>query len=552
MDQLKIIFDQVSDSKHSAYGNFLSLQAMTDLIGVTSAELKQAKQWLQDQGAENVTLSAGRTHLSAWLPKEEAYKLHAAGYNHAGPAVIRYGWALGPAQPSTTSSQPSTADGTRPLSRKEYLAQAAKQLRNTGQVGESDPNGLKVAMGVPTIVIAKSPANSQMVWGTGTFGVQFADLDYFWSLWDIKGTSAKTMTYEGKMGSRGDNYKEGCLDSEYITGTGNGVPTTVSNTNTSVDAEEGLGYGWSLLTFASDLTNRPTVPNVLSLSIGSLSYASCDMLCNLIKAEHSYDSCWTYLTKTQRQVCMFASAAQTDGINSAFMKLGVRGMSIFAASGDGGSHWAFGPFSTDAIGQALNKVTCEYNWPVFPADSPYVTAVGGTDNVNKQTPWVASGGGFSWTQQRPSWQQNQVTAYLSKATGNLIWPPATAMNVSNRGYPDVAAYAGEVPYIEQESPGGVMGTSVSAPVFAGVISLINDLRLQNNLKPLGFLNPRIYQLASEHPEEAFQGMDQGSSRCDAGGDCCAKGYPVLPGWNPVTGLGWPKWAGLSKYLVAAP
>ena len=79
------------------------------------------------------------------------------------------------------------------------------------------------------------------------------------------------------------------------------------------------------------------------------------------------------------QVCMFGSQAQVDGIDTAFMKLGAMGrphhnvhfgisriiilfvsfnnfglpwratgamgMSIFAASGDGGSHWAFGPFN---------------------------------------------------------------------------------------------------------------------------------------------------------------------------------------------------------------
>jgi tripeptidyl-peptidase-1 len=99
-----------------------------------------------------------------------------------------------------------------------------------------------------------------------------------------------------------------------------------------------------------------------------------------------------------------------------------------------------------------------------------------------------------------------------------------------------------------------MGTSVSCPIFAGVISLINDLRLQQGLPVLGFVNPRLYQTAAAHVAEAFQQMSSGSSSCDAGGDCCSTGYPVLSNtvWNPVTGLGWPKWAGLSKYLAASP
>ena len=73
-----------------------------------------------------------------------------------------------------------------------------------------------------------------------------------------------------------------------------------------------------------------------------------------------------------------------------------------------------------------------------------MTAVGGTDNLQNQKPWVASGGGFSWTTGRPDWQKNAVQAYLDKAKSSLIWPAATAFNVTNRAYPDVASYAGEV------------------------------------------------------------------------------------------------------------
>jgi tripeptidyl-peptidase-1 len=50
------------------------------------------------------------------------------------------------------------------------------------------------------------------------------------------------------------------------------------------------------------------------------------------------------------------------------MKLGVRGVTILASSGDDG---AVSPSA------ASNSMNCGYN-PSFPATSPYVTAVGGT------------------------------------------------------------------------------------------------------------------------------------------------------------------------------
>jgi len=38
------------------------------------------------------------------------------------------------------------------------------------------------------------------------------------------------------------------------------------------------------------------------------------------------------------------------------------------------------------------------------------------------------------------------------------------------------------------------GTSFAAPTMAGIISLINDHRLNNGIPQLGFLNPRLYHL----------------------------------------------------------
>jgi tripeptidyl-peptidase-1 len=36
------------------------------------------------------------------------------------------------------------------------------------------------------------------------------------------------------------------------------------------------------------------------------------------------------------------------------------------------------------------------------------------------------------------------------------------------------------------------GTSASAPAFAAIVALLNDVRLSNDLSPLGFLNPLLY------------------------------------------------------------
>merc|ERR1712151_171591 len=87
--------------------------------------------------------------------------------------------------------------------------------------------------------------------------------------------------------------------------------------------------------------------------------------------------------------------------------------------------------------------------PDFPAASPYITAVGGTDfagsDIGDETAWADSGGGFSDTFPIPAYQKEAVAAY--KASPDAKLPPQAYWNGTGRGYPDVAALGGtKTPY----------------------------------------------------------------------------------------------------------
>ncbi|CAF1574266.1 unnamed protein product [Didymodactylos carnosus] len=56
-------------------------------------------------------------------------------------------------------------------------------------------------------------------------------------------------------------------------------------------------------------------------------------------------------------------------------------------------------------------------------------------------------------------------------------------------------------------------TSVSSPAAAGMFSLINDRRLNQGTKPLGFLNPLLYGLADQYPD-AFFDITKGKNNCN--------------------------------------
>jgi subtilase family serine protease len=94
---------------------------------------------------------------------------------------------------------------------------------------------------------------------------------------------------------------------------------------------------------------------------------------------------------------MMDSMDQQARIGVEMMKLGSRGTTVVAAAGDGGSHFSFVEFPNSPIGSVLNKISCKYNWPTFPASSPYILGVGGTQwrnaSPNQPIAWNSGGSG---------------------------------------------------------------------------------------------------------------------------------------------------------------
>jgi len=222
--------------------------------------------------------------------------------------------------------------------------------------------------------------------------------------------------------------------------------------------------------------------------------------------------------------------------NTAFMKAGVRGLSILFASGDQGVCGRSG----------CGLLTHSRFHPDFPAASPYITAVGGTDfagsSIGDETAWKSGGGGFSDTFAQPSYQKEAVAAYLADKTANF--PPQNLWNNTGRAYPDLAALGGQKnPYCIASGGrfAGVAGTSASCPVAAGIFSKLNGLRLAAGKPAMGFLNPFIYQ----HPD-AFFDVTSGTNS-----DSKTYGFTAVKGWDAATGFGTPNYEALAKAAMAA-
>jgi len=282
------------------------------------------------------------------------------------------------------------------------------------------------------------------------------------------------------------------LDIQYIKGIADEIPLTV------VYNEQ-----YSLLDWTNQVTSLANTPHVHSVSYGN--------------------------DEAQQ-----TSAEYMKSCNTAFMKAGTLGLSILFASGDQGV------CGREGCGIFKTKFK-----PDFPGGSPYVTVVGGTDFVTKsvigdEMAWKDGGGGFSDTFDMPDYQKTQVAAYLANADAKL--PSSSYYNAKGRAYPDVAALAGQQNSYCVATSGrfsGVAGTSAACPVVSGIFAKLNGVRLAKGGKPLGFLNPFIYQNGG-----AFNDVTQGKIT----GNMKGNGFTAVKGWDAATGFGTPNYTALAKLV----
>ncbi|KAF8262652.1 peptidase S8/S53 domain-containing protein [Lactarius quietus] len=215
-----------------------------------------------------------------------------------------------------------------------------------------------------------------------------------------------------------------------------------------------------------------------------------------------------------------------------FARLGARGASVLAASGDDG----VGPENCqfkDSYGNSYVRF-----FPTFPSTCPWVTSVGGTMGHD---PGVAarfhgggySSGGFSAYFPRPLYQDPAVPAFLQNLGGRYYGI------VGGRGVPDIALQAVAYETVLNRQPSAMQGTSCAAPAAAGIIALLNNYMISSGRRPLGFLNPWLYGGGLSGLNDITLGSNPG---------CNTEGFSAIPGWDPVTGLGSLDFARLGELL----
>jgi hypothetical protein len=257
--------------------------------------------------------------------------------------------------------------------------------------------------------------------------------------------------------------------------------------------------------------------------------------------------------------CEFAGDPTLSAEETLLEEAAIQGQSFFASTGDQGS-----VCSGDTTTPSVND----------PASDPFATAVGGTalygggddaqGNTAAYTPggpavesvWndgtatgapSGGGGGISSVFTMPAYQSSANPA-LGVTTGGSAAPCAST--VLCREIPDVSADADPTTgYAVYEADGGgwivVGGTSAAAPLWASYIALTDDSAGCAG-KPLGLINPSLYQIAGAAYSTNFADVTLPSPFTDDGqaypGSNDALGtnngaYPVTTGYDMATGLG---------------
>jgi tripeptidyl-peptidase-1 len=588
VEALRRALDEVSDPLSASYTQWLSKDQVEALVRPNEGDFKRVETWasscgvqqMQRAGGDAIVVTASISALECML---EAPLSHVR--NPSGRTLVR---ALAPLRVPLDIGD--VVELLSPLG--DFRTSGRDLVRRTtrsiaadadGHVGVVPQTLAKLYGGATSAVRAGSnisQAVAELQHALGPEGFDESDLGEFQSAM-LLSSSVKPTLVTGGHNDGVDPTGECTLDVDYIGAVAQGAATTFW-----------MSDEW-VYELALAISNATNPPDVVSISWGYTEVEQCG------PTEFGPD-----MPANCTLIGVQSNATYVARANTEFLKLSARGVSLLAASGDSG---APGERNSDCERDGTPEAALN---PDFPAASPYVLSVGATmlvepsllDPTASATPApcrkqifsrgvpcasggtevvaaangssggarITSGGGFSRLSAMPKWQAQAVGGYLKTAKG---LPPASTFNSSNRAYPDVAALGKDyLMFMKGTGSKGwnfFDGTSAATPTWAGLVSLLNDARSAVGKKNLGYLPPMLYNFAAS--AKAGHGLSDvvtGNNRCTrasssgttsrggvhygVGSNCCKFGFEAAAGWDPVTGLGTPRFESLKEYVLSLP
>jgi hypothetical protein len=543
------------------YHQWLTPDQFAARFGMAQVDLDQVQSWLQQQGfqIDSVARSKNMIRFSGTAGQvEQAFQTQMHYYNVGGERHFA---------PSTELSVPAaiapTVLGIRNLNdfrlKPMHVSGNSARVRpgfTSGQTGSVffAPGDIKVAYDINPLLSSSYNGAGQTIALMGQSEIVNSDIEAF-------------------EGAAGLPIKD--PNSVLVPGTGSPAASAGDESESDIDIE------WSgAMAPGADIFFVYTGSDTNFGVFDSVIYAVDEKIGQIISI--SYGGCEP----------LIGGLSAVAPIEAALQQAETQGQTVIAASGDDGSTACFvenPPQTGDPTLAQQEQVAVNY-----PASSQYVTGMGGTeitaaDSVStNSTYWIAetsgtdavtsvkeyipevawnddsancgqtnclssSGGGKSTLFSKPSWQDTLTPADSARDVPDLAlyaspnYPgylyctsDQSAWNTFSPPYQEASCNSGfRDSFSEDLTVAG--GTSFAAPIFAGMLAIINQKAGYTSGQ--GFINPTLYGLAtsggSYSAAAGFHDITTGNNDCTAGSTFCSStaGYSAGEGYDQVTGLG---------------
>jgi hypothetical protein len=548
--ELEKLLAAQQDPASPQYHRWLTPEEFGARFGMAQTDIEKVRTWLEQQGlavdqiarSRNMIRFSGTAGQMERAFQTEMHYYKAGNETHFGPAM-----AL-----SVPAAIAPTVQAVRNLSsfRPRPLHVKARGAFTSGQSGNNffAPGDIAVTYDIKPLYSAGIDGTGQSIAVIGQSAIDPKDIENFQSAAGLPKKDPVMVLVPGSGSSTvvaGDEG-ESDLDVEWSGAIAQGA--TIYFVYTGVDSKSNLN------------------------AFDSIQYAIYENIGNIISI--SYGACET------------ATQQANFSLEDVFQQAAVQGQTILASTGDQGSTACSG--DSNGLTQAQqNALAVNY-----PASSPNVTGVGGTEisdaNATSSTYWASASGSDVLTSAKQyipevAWNDNSAQFGLSASGGGASalftkpsWQKGVAgiPNDGKRDVPDVALYSSpnlpgylfctsdKSDWIGASSSGPAQaascnggfrdttsggnyltvagGTSFAAPIFAGMIALINQK--QGWTEGQGLANATLYKLAADSSTygSAFHDVTSGNNNCNVGTTYCGTttgGFAAATGYDEVTGLG---------------
>jgi subtilase family serine protease len=463
--------ERVNAAKDPLFGKYLTPAQFAATYGGNEADYNSLRSWAKSNGLKVSQLSMSRTTLTVRGTVAQFEALFNTQINNYRTPDGKEFYSAS-SQPAIPSGIPASVIGIIGLSSAPQFAPLAKVYKTFGETptekpvtntaGGTGPGGaysaadLRTAYSIPVHLGGGTP-QTVAVFEQGGFDPK--DVQKYVATNKLRSVPVTVRNVNGYGGGINDpNVElEAVLDIDMIIG----INSAVKEVMVYEDGDD--PFGVALIDALTDVASDD-VAQTLSISYG-----------------------------TDEAI---QGNTQITAENQVLVQLATQGQTVLVSSGDNGAY--------GRSGNGLNASD--------PGAQPFVTSVGGTTlftgpnaSYIDEEVWNlllsslgATGGGVSAVWPIPSWQ---ITTDL---LGNKVSVAANNGGSStNRNFPDVAAVGNPATGVAVYSAlnGGwiqIGGTSASAPIWAGYVSILDSALRTTGLGKIGFFNPTLYNLAEKN------------------------------------------------------